>query len=231
MMRYETWEPVYNRILADFGFDPTADERARDVLAELCDPFDHRRLADIAGGTVAICGGAPTLRDELTLARRADAVVAASVAADTLREARVEVDLMVTDLDKNPDTARHLTQEGVVVAAHAHGDNIDLVRRRVPSFADDYVLPTVQCAPAGPTENFGGFTDGDRAAFIADVFGAGEMVFPGWDFDDTELSPMKRQKLAWAERLLYWLEQRRGDRFGVLDGRRDAIDASQLPVE
>jgi hypothetical protein len=218
-------------VLADFGFDAAADERARDVLAELCDPFDHRRLAGLEGATVAVCGGAPTLGDELAAARRADAVVAASVAADTLREARIDVDLMVTDLDKNPDTARHLTREGVVVAAHAHGDNVDLVRRRVPGFDGDHVLPTVQCAPAGPTENFGGFTDGDRAAFLADAFGAAELVFPGWDFDDPDVGTMKRRKLAWAERLLYWLERRRGERFGVLDGRREEIDASALPVE
>jgi uncharacterized Rossmann fold enzyme len=78
--------------------------------------------------------------------------------------------------------------------------------------------------------NVGGFTDGDRAAFLADHCGADRLTFLGWDFDDPEVGPMKRRKLAWAERLLYWLERRRGERFGVLDGRRDAIDDSSLPV-
>ena len=228
-MRYQTWEPVYRRILADFGYDRTGDERARDALAGLCEPFDHRRLPALTGATVAVCGGADALADELRMAREADAVVAASVAADTLREARIDIDLMVTDLDKNPDTARFLTTEGVPVAVHAHGDNIEMVRQRVPGFDDEYVLPTVQCEPVGPTENFGGFTDGDRAAFIADQFGAAELVFPGWSFDDPDVTPEKRRKLAWAERLLYWLEQRRGDRFALLDGHRDAIDTSPLP--
>jgi uncharacterized Rossmann fold enzyme len=229
-MRYQTWEPVYRWVLADFGFAAAADERARDVLASLCDPFDGHRLAAIDGARVAVCGGADTLADELADARQADFVVAASVAADTLRDADVAVDLMVTDLDKNPGTARRLTREGVVVAAHAHGDNIDAVRRHVPTFDDEHVLPTVQCAPKGPTENFGGFTDGDRAAYVADHFGAAELVFPGWSFDDPSVDPTKRRKLAWAERLLYWLETRRGDRFPVLDGRRDDIDTSALPV-
>jgi uncharacterized Rossmann fold enzyme len=228
-MRYQTWESVYRRILADFGYDRAGDERARDALARLCEPFDHRRLPSLTGATVAVCGGADTLADELRMAREADAVVAASVAADTLREARIDVDLMVTDLDKNPDTARFLTTEGVPVAVHAHGDNVEMVRRRVPGFDDEYVLPTVQCEPVGPTENFGGFTDGDRAAFIADRFGAAELVFPGWSFDDPDVTAEKRQKLAWAERLLYWLEQRRDDRFALLDGRRDDIDTSPLP--
>ena len=136
---------------------------------------------------------------------------------------------MVTDLDKNPDTARFLTAESVPVAVHAHGDNVEMVRQRVSGFDDEYVLPTVQCEPTGPTENFGGFTDGDRAAFIADWFGAAELVFPGWSFDDPDVTAEKRRKLAWAERLLYWLEQRRDGRFALLDDRRDAIDMSPLP--
>ena len=222
-MRYDTWRPVYESILDSFGYDAGGDERARDELALLCEPFDHRKLAHVRDATVAICGGADSLDDELAVARRADVVVAASVAADTLREARVGVDLMVTDLDKNPDTARHLTREGVPVAAHAHGDNIDLVKREIPGYADEFVLPTVQCAPTGPTENFGGFTDGDRAAFIADAFGAGELRFAGWDFDDPTVDGAKRHKLEWAARLLYWLEQRRGERFAVLDGRRESL--------
>jgi len=39
---------------------------------------------------------------------------------------------MVTDLDKNPETAAALTHEGVPVAAHAHGDNIPAVREWLP---------------------------------------------------------------------------------------------------
>ena len=49
-MRFETWEPVYETILADFGFDRTADERVRDVLAGLAEPFDLARL-DVADET------------------------------------------------------------------------------------------------------------------------------------------------------------------------------------
>jgi len=85
-------------------------------------------------------------------------------------------------------------------------------------------VPTTQAAPASPVRNYGGFTDGDRAAFFADHFGAASLVFPGWDFEDPSVTTEKRQKLRWAERLLRWLEQRRGERFDVLDGRRDDIE-------
>ena len=222
-MRFDTWNPVYEAILDDFGFDRAADERSRDLLADLVDPFDTGRLS-FAGARVAVAGAAPSLSPNLALARKADAVIAASTAADVLLDAGIGVDLMVTDLDKNPETAVDLTERGVPVAAHAHGDNIPAVREWVPRFDRDHVLGTTQAAPVESVVNFGGFTDGDRAAFLADHLGAAELVFPGWDFDDPDVAPMKRRKLQWAERLLYWLEARRGDRFAVLDGRRADIE-------
>jgi uncharacterized Rossmann fold enzyme len=228
-MRYDEWRPAYETILADFGFDRAADERARDVLAELIADEQPLSLGDIdLSGTVAVCGAAPSLVGELDVARRADHVVAASIAADILRDAGVRVDCMVTDIDKNPATARELTEAGTPVAAHAHGDNVELVREHVPTFDASALLPTTQAEPAGPVVNPGGFTDGDRAAFLADACGAERLVFPGWEFDDPTVDRMKARKLLWAERLLRWLELRREEEFGVLDGRRDRIELSWL---
>ena len=225
-MNFDTFEPVYEAILADFGFDRLADERARDIAADLSTPFPLERLDDWGGKTVAVAGAAPCLADEVALARDADVVVAASTAADVLADHGVTVDCMVTDLDKNPETAAALTREGIPVAAHAHGDNVPAVREWLPRFADEWTLATTQAAPVGPVANVGGFTDGDRAAFLADHAGAGELTFPGWNFDDPAVDPMKAQKLDWAARLLRWLERRRGERFAVLDGRREEADAA-----
>ena len=231
-MEFDEWEPVYEAILRDFGYDRRGDERARDVLASLTDGFDRERLSSLRDATVAVAGAGPSLETGVALerARRADAVVAASTAVDVLAANGIEVDCMVTDLDKNPETVRRLTEEGTPVAVHAHGDNVPAVRDVVPDCEDECVLPTTQAAPRGPVRNLGGFTDGDRAAFLADHLGAAALVFVGWDFDDA-VDPTKRRKLEWAERLLYWLESRRGDRFDVLDDRRDGIDASVLPLE
>lgn len=227
-MEFQVWEPVYEQILADFGFDRAADERARDRLATLVDPFDLDRLSGFEGTTVAIAGAAPVLADETAVAENADRVIAASTAADVLTNAGVEVDLTVTDLDKNPGSLAELSHEGTPVAAHAHGDNIPAVEEWIPQFADENVLPTTQAEPVGPVRNFGGFTDGDRAAFLADELGAAELRFLGWQFDDPTVGPMKAKKLCWAERLLYWLETRRDEQFSVLNCRRDGLT---LPVE
>ncbi len=223
-MLQEEWDTIYEAILADFGYDRAGDEDARDRLAALVGDADPLVPDDITlEGTVAVCGAAPTLADELDLARRADRVVAASNAAAICLRAEIEVDCMVTDLDKTPETARKLSKRDVPVAVHAHGDNLEALERYVPTFEIDSVLPTTQTRSAPPVVNLGGFTDGDRAAFLADRCGADRLVFPGWYFDDPTVTAEKAKKLRWAEQLLRLLEEQRGERFGVLDGRRDRI--------
>jgi len=228
-VNFDDWEPAYRAILTDFGFDRGADERTRDRLAELVDPFDLARLRDALGGkTVAVAGGGPSLPDDTDLLREAGAVVAAAGAADVVAAAGFDVDLMVTDLDENPASARAFSRQSVPVAAAAHGDNRPAVDEWVPRCDDRHVLGTTQAAPAGPVVNLGGFTDGDRGAFIADACGADRLVFPGWDLDDPDVDDEKRRKLVWAARLLHWLERRRGERFPLLDGRREDLTLAWL---
>ncbi|WP_049984815.1 6-hydroxymethylpterin diphosphokinase MptE-like protein [Halobellus rufus] len=222
-MNFETWEPVYESILTDFGYPREADERARDVIAAYARPFDFGRL-DCSGDAVAVVGAAPSLAEEVDSIADADRAFAASTAADVVRDAGFDVDLMVTDLDKNPETAQTLTREGTPVAAHAHGDNVPAVEEWLPRFEPAQTIATTQAAPTDAVYNFGGFTDGDRAAFLADALGASELRFVGWDFDDPDVSASKARKLRWAERLLHLLERRREERFSVLDGRRDSIE-------
>ena len=232
-MEFEQWEPVYEAILADFGYGRAGDKRARDRLAELLDSSFDPGALDWRGQTVAIAGGADSIAEESErqLAADADVVVAASIAADRLRDHEIAVDCMVTDLDKNPETVVELTTAGTPVAVHAHGDNEAALDEWVPKLDHEFVLPTTQAAPADGVRNFGGFTDGDRAAFLADARGAAELVFPGWTFDDPTVDAEKAHKLRWAERLLYWLEHRREQQFTVLDGRRETLDSAGLPVE
>jgi len=224
-MEFQTWEPVYEGLLAAFGYPREGDERARDRLGELLSDtatYDPATLG-LDGQTVAIAGAGPSLEREADRAAEADAVLAASTAVDRLHELGVAVDAMVTDLDKNPETGRELTASGTPVFAHAHGDNVPAVEEHIPTYDPAFVVPTTQAGPTGRVHNFGGFTDGDRAAFTADHFGAAELQFVGWDFEDPAVPPEKREKLRWAERLLYWLERRRNDHFALLDGRRDDI--------
>ncbi|WP_049933677.1 6-hydroxymethylpterin diphosphokinase MptE-like protein [Halarchaeum acidiphilum] len=218
-MQFHEWEPAYEAILRDFGYDRAGDEAAREELAALVSGFDVSRL-DVTGETVAVVGAAPDLADDLADVAAADRAFVASTAADVCREHGIDIDVHVTDLDKNPGTSRALTEAGTPVAAHAHGDNRDLAAAWVPEFDDDYVLGTTQARPVDGVRNFGGFTDGDRAAFLADAMGAESLVFAGWDFAAAS-NAAKRRKLRWAARLLSWLEARRDETYPILDGYRD----------
>lgn len=233
-MEFDEWVPVYEAILRDFGYDRTGDERGRDLLASVLEAsYDPFQLPIGSDTTVAIAGAGPSLESEgvLEQARTADVVIAASTAVDTLASHGIDADCLVTDLDKNPTAVERLTRRAIPVAVHGHGDNLEAIRDVVPRCDDEYVLPTTQAEPRGPVRNFGGFTDGDRAAFLADRLGAARLAFVGWDFDDPAVGPTKARKLEWAERLLYWLESRRDDRFAVLDGRRASIETTGVPVD
>lgn len=225
-MEFEEWEPIYEAILADLGYDRSGDEAARDWLAEHVGSPDCGRLA--VEGTVAVAGGAPRLEADANVASDADYVIAASDAATRLATLGIRPTLIVTDLDGDPEGTLSLAQDGVDVAVHAHGDNRAQLRRWLPEFPDERVAGTTQVEPRGPLVNVGGFTDGDRAAFLADALGAERLTFPGWDFADA--AGEKRRKLAWAARLLHWLERRRGEEFPVLDGQREELDLSAFPA-
>ena len=232
-VQFDEWEPIYEAILDDFSFDRAADERARDVLAPLTGSFDLDLLKHVRGKRVTIAGAGPSLESPASIdrLRNASHIFAASGAATRLLEYGISIDCMVTDVDSDGEvnTIDQLTARETPVAIHAHGDNIDILRSVVPRCTDAYVLPTTQAAPLDPVINVGGFTDGDRAAFLADELGVSTLAFVGWDFDDSSVTETKAQKLEWARRLLHWLELRRGEQFKVLDGWRQSIDMSLFP--
>lgn len=224
-MDFADWEPIYESIVADFGYDRLEDERARDRLGALVSPFALDRL-DLDGQRVAIVVGAGLDDSGVRLSRAYDTVIATGDALARLEAGAVPVRLTVTDLDSYPARVCRRTRRGAPVGVHAHGDNLDAVDRWVPRMARSAVLGTTQARPEGGIVNVGGFTDGDRAAYLADALGADSLGFIGWDLDDATVGPTKRRKLDWAARLLTHLEAARAERYAVLDGHRVGLDES-----
>lgn len=190
-LRWAEWEPTYARILADFGYDRKADEEARDLLATLA-RGRPRPILELAG-EVAVAG--PHRAD---LPR--DATV---IATDAATWAFPRAAAIVTDLDGDVQAQIH---SGAPLYVHAHGDNIPALRRWVPQMGGP-IQPTTQAAPVAGVENFGGFTDGDRAACIAVHHGATALALAGFDWDKPAAKPgrdpdVKRRKLAWARRIV-----------------------------
>ena len=219
----ERRERLYQHICAELGYPRQADRLARDYLARRISRGPA--LPDFHGANVVICGAGPSLAGELGRLDAADAIVTASTATDVVTAAGHRIDLMVTDLDKNPETAARLSNKQVPVAIHAHGDNLELLRRWVPRCDDRWVIPTTQARPVAAVVNPGGFTDGDRAAYLADRAGASSLEFIGWDLDDPTVEADKAVKLHWAAVALLVLGDERGEEYGWIDATAPTIAA------
>ncbi len=205
-MEFEEWEPVYKVILKDMGFERNEDERAALLLSKMLETkrkksevleIDALRKA-IKGKDVLVCGKAPKLVDEIKdVEPEKYVVVAADGATSVLMNAGITPDIIVTDLDGNmEDEAR----AGAIMVVHAHGDNMDALRKIVPELKR--VIGTTQSKPRKYVYNFGGFTDGDRSVFLAKEMGARSIRLIGFDFRDVNVPPLKKKKLVWAEKLI-----------------------------
>ncbi len=204
-MNFAEWEPHYREILAYFGFDRSTDEEAARILASLLDRDNLLSLATLTcGNEVTVCGNAPCLERDIPKIR--GVVFAADAAAEVLEDAGIRPDAVFTDLDGATDRLLGMNREGTIVVVHAHGDNIPLLKHWVPRFPGR-IVGTTQAAPLPHVHNFGGFTDGDRAAFAADDLGAAEIHLAGFDLDDKNVDPLKRGKLFWARKLLALIGQ------------------------
>ncbi|MDP2766777.1 MAG: DUF115 domain-containing protein [Candidatus Methanoperedens sp.] len=206
-MKFEEWEPIYKLVLEDMGFDRAEDEHAALLLSEMLEikarkkdevvGIDSLREA-IKGKDVLVCGKAPTLVEEIkNVDFKKYVTIAADGATSILMDSGITPDIIVTDLDGNmEDEAR----AGAIMVVHAHGDNMGALRREVPRLKR--VIGTTQSKPFKNIYNFGGFTDGDRSVLLAKEMEARTIMLIGFDFKDENVTPFKKKKLVWAEKLI-----------------------------
>lgn len=209
---FAAWEPIYERILEDFGFDRTGDEEAARLLSLMLTEKNTVSLSElkdrISGKPVLVCGNAPELRNELLeLDLSAFAIIAADGASVVLMDQGRVPEVICTDLDGNSeaDIEKEILacQQGSIVLIHAHGDNRDKLEKYVPRFRR--FIATTQARPFDRVYNFGGFSDGDRCVFVAKEFEAEIIRLAGFDFEDPLVNPIKKKKLIWAKELIEML--------------------------
>ncbi len=217
-MRYNDWEPIYEEIVKDFGFNRRRDDEAARVASELI-AYKKRKGGKtvkeeveelIKGKRVLICGNAPCLgRDISEKEKEFDlfpfshnyVVIAADGATSVLLRNAIIPEIVCTDLDGTIADIITANRLGSIIVVHAHGDNIEMLRKVMPALTEN-VLCTTQSEPLHNEHNFGGFTDGDRCVFLAKEFGALSIELLGFDFEDEQVSERKRKKLKWAKRLI-----------------------------
>lgn len=208
-MDFAVWEPVYEQILEDFGFDRIGDEKAALFLSHMLIEENTASLSElkavISKKPVLVCGNAPKLRSDLSEISISDfTVIAADGAAAVLMDMGIVPEVICTDLDGNSeaDIEKEILacEYGSIVLIHAHGDNIDKLEKYVPRFKR--FIATTQARPFDKVYNFGGFSDGDRCFFVAREFGAKKIRLAGFDFEDSDVNPIKKKKLKWAKKLM-----------------------------
>lgn len=207
-MRFEDWEPIYQEIIKDMGYDRARDEYAAELLSGLLFSTEPSRLAPLEklkelvdGKDVLVCGNAPSLADELAEVDPSGyCIIAADGATAHIMDAGLVPHIIVTDLDGAIDHEIKASRKGAVMVVHAHGDNIETVQTIVPKLYN--IIGSTQTAPLKNVYNFGGFTDGDRCVFLAMEFNAASVTLIGFNFDDDTVTHSKARKLGWARRLI-----------------------------
>ena len=236
-MEYGAWAVRYARIQAEFGFSFDREERAAATLERLLPPRARgdplARLAPRLEGRDAIVvglapGAGPPPLWKLPPAADRPVLVAADGATAPCLAAGLVPAVVVTDLDGPVASEVAASGRGSLVVVHAHGDNVPALERWVPEFPGE--LAGSWAGPPRPSLlDVGGFTDGDRAAFLAEALGARRILLWAFDFEHVEpedrpRAAVKLAKLRWARELLG--ELARTGRTPVLTWR---LDGSVVP--
>ena len=226
-MEFGLWEKYYTEILDDFGFSRENDEKSAKLLDEIlseegCLTLDELGEFTCFSDKFIIFGAGPSLKEHVTFLKencnlKDYVLLAADGATTALVDEKIAPDIIATDLDGNLDDILIANFRGANIVIHAHGDNIEKIAQLTPFFTS--ILGTTQSQPIGNLYNFGGFTDGDRALFLAVALGASQITLAGMDFGDTvtrysrpniktdtaKADDFKRKKLQYAEKFTQWI--------------------------
>ena len=228
-MEFGLWEKYYKEILDDFGFSREMDEKSAKLLDDILFEEGCLTLDDLSqivsfSQKYIVFGAGPSLKDHIIKLKeeydlRDYVLVAADGATTAMIEERLVPDIIATDLDGKLDDILLANIRGANIVIHAHGDNIDKIADYTSFFNN--VLGTTQAQPIGNIYNFGGFTDGDRALFLAVALGAEEIILAGMDFGDivtkysrpnlpdilAKADDFKKKKLDYAEKFTEWIKE------------------------
>lgn len=213
------WEKKYSEIIKEFDYDKQQDYESAVLLnLILKNPISLKKIKEIVSKkSVFVIGAGPSLSVSIKHLKKFPKIpkIVADSAAKPLLENNVRFDILVTDLDGDEKSLKKIGKSNSVFVTHAHGDNIAKLQI-IENFKN--CLGTTQTKPFGKIQNFGGFTDGDRGVFLADHFGAKNIILVGMDFgkiigrySKTKKSErkIKLKKLYRGKKLLEWFATKR----------------------
>ena len=233
-MKFIDWFPYYQSIRLQFGYSTEKDQQAANILSRMIKrkALDTKVLQKkIAGKPVMVIGSGPGLEKNIKFIKRNTKFVkiVANGAVQALIERNIKPNIVVTDLDGNPSFLQKAEKMGSTMIVHAHGDNINRLKKLVPKFR--HLVGSTQVMPVQNVYNFGGFTDGDRCVFLAEEFEAREIILVGMELGDrlgryskeglVDIE-LKRKKMKAGKRLLEMLAKR---------SRSQLFDTSKKPIK
>jgi len=230
LINFREWMEKYHKIVSILGLSEEDDQYSTYLMSRMIEDlgFDVVSALKLAkkkvyGRKVFVFGCGPSLEEgvkELKEKTHDFVLIAADGATKALLEFGFIPEIIVTDLDGDLPSILNANKRGSILFVHAHGDNIDLIKKYLPSMRYP-VVGTTQVKPTHNVFNFFGFTDGDRAIFIALRLGAKEIHLIGMDFGDvvgkyskpylkgnTKAWKMKLLKLKIGEELMNWLSKK-----------------------
>ncbi len=212
---------IYKWIASLLNIDTKKDEKARNILAAMTQHISLEFIAEhIQDRKVIVAGAGPSLPKTFLKHLNSEyAIIAADGATRFLASIGVYPHIVVTDLDGISLKTIQKLPSNTIYVVHAHGDNIEKIKETIPYIKSRKFYATTQVDPLPPVYNFGGFTDGDRAVFLAVFFGAREIRLEGMDFgtivgkyskpyykQDSPADTRKMKKLYIGETLIKWLK-------------------------
>jgi len=226
-MDLDIWFSWYEIILKEFGFSRSDDEKSAEILNDILDEHNSSCIGETnIKPDVIVFGAGPSLNRNIGELKELDeleeldlnkfTLIAADGATTALLEQNITPDIIVTDLDGKMDDIIEANNEGAILVVHAHGNNMDKIKKCVPRLK--WVLGTTQSVPLENVYNFGGFTDGDRCIFLSIELGARFIVLAGMDFGkivtkysrpdleepEGKADEIKQKKLNFAKKLTQW---------------------------
>lgn len=234
---FEEWLPIYLDIVKKLKIDPAEDRYATNLLSNL---LRERGLepkvleVKLRGKPTLIFGAGPSLervlkKEVLESLRPTFSFIAANGATTALMERGFRPDIICTDLDGRVEDQVEANRKGAVAVIHAHGDNVKALLSHINLF-EGPIVGSTQVEPQKNVYNFGGFTDGDRSAFLAEWCGASLIAMVGMDLgpkvgkyskpwlkEDAKVSEVKKLKLFIAKKLLEWLTSKTSTPIAIVE--------------
>ena len=185
----------YEKIIELLNIKPRLDKKATKILHKKLNPEKvNKSLQNLVkclrDRTVFIFGAGPSLETAikqikpfLMKNKSSIKVIAVDGAAKALLENEVKIDVIVTDLDGSiPALIKSHKINNSILVIHAHGNNIRSLAKVSTLLQQDNVVGTTQISETMNVKNFGGFSDGDRAAYLAGNTKAKIVVLFAFDF-------------------------------------------------